>query len=125
VLGRQIGPVSQTYGYGIDDDSLVSFALGLTVASQDDWPIHYQFRQLGHRQGRLFQGYVVSVKNVSGSDWESVSLASNPRFMALIEESRRSHREKGGVGLADIRQEIGIDKVARRRTSAKKRKEAR
>ncbi len=68
---------------------------------------------------------VVSVKNVSGSDWESVSLACNPRFMALIEESRRSYREKGGIGLDDVRQELGINKVARRRTSAKKGKEAR
>ena len=63
---------------------------------------------------------LVSSKNVSGSDWESVSLASNPRFMALIEESRRSYREKGGVALDDIRQDLGLKKVARRRSSAKK-----
>ena len=30
---------------------------------------------------------VAAVRNLSGSDWESVSLASNPKFMALIEES--------------------------------------
>ena len=66
---------------------------------------------------------LLSVKDVSGSDWESVSLASNPRFMALIEESRRSHREKGGIGLDEIRQELGIKKVARRRSSTKKAKE--
>jgi len=67
---------------------------------------------------------LVSVKDVSGSDWESVSLASNPRFIALIEESRRSYREQGGVGLDSVRQDIGIKKVARRRTSAKKAKDA-
>jgi len=66
---------------------------------------------------------LLSVKDVSGSDWESVSLTSNPRFMAIIEESRRSHREKGGVALDDIRQELGIKKIARRRSSAKERKE--
>ena len=38
---------------------------------------------------------VVAVKDLSGSDWESVSLASNPKFMALIEESRRSYPDSG------------------------------
>ena len=51
----------------------------------------------------------VTVKDVSGSDWESISLASNPRFMALIEESRRSYREKGGIRLDDLRRELGLD----------------
>jgi len=67
---------------------------------------------------------LLAVKDVSGSDWESVSLASNPRFMALIEESRRSYREKGGVGLDDIRQELGTKNVARRGSSGKKGNEA-
>ena len=67
---------------------------------------------------------VVAVKDLSGSDWESVSLASNPKFMALIEESRRSYREKGGVGLDDIRQELGTKNVARRGSSGKKGTEA-
>jgi hypothetical protein len=49
------------------------------------------------------------IKHISGSDWESVSLASNPRFMALIEASRRSHREKGGIRLDDLRQELGLE----------------
>jgi hypothetical protein len=51
----------------------------------------------------------MTVKDVSGSDWESISLASNPRFMALIEQSRRSYREKGGIRLEDIRRELGAE----------------
>jgi hypothetical protein len=51
----------------------------------------------------------MTVKDASGSDWESISLASNPRFMALIEESRRSYREKGGIRLDDLRRELGLD----------------
>jgi hypothetical protein len=47
------------------------------------------------------------IKDASGSDWESISLGLNPRFLALIESSRRSHREKGGVGLDDLRRDIG------------------
>ncbi len=57
----------------------------------------------------------MTVKDASGSDWESISLASNPQFMALIEESRRLHREKGGIGLDDIRRELGLEEEARDR----------
>jgi hypothetical protein len=49
---------------------------------------------------------LLAVKDVSGSDWESVSLASNPRFIALIEESRRSYRENGGISLGEVRHEL-------------------
>ncbi len=51
----------------------------------------------------------LTVKDVSESDWESISLASNPRFRDLIEESRRSYREKGGIRLEDLRRELGLD----------------
>lgn len=51
---------------------------------------------------------LAAVKDLSGSDWESVALANNPRFLALIEESRRSHREEGGIGLDDLRAELGL-----------------
>jgi hypothetical protein len=52
---------------------------------------------------------LVAVKDVSGSDWESLSLASNTQFMALIEESRRSHQEQGGMGLQQLRRELRLD----------------
>src|SRR5262249_26713622 len=51
----------------------------------------------------------MTVKDVSGSDWESISLASNPRFVALIEESRRSYRDKGGIRPDAFRQDLGLD----------------
>ena len=70
---------------------------------------------------------LVTVKNVSGSDWESLSLASNPQFMTLIEESRRAHREQGGIGLAELRRELGLEGAGRAvrpsRARPKKRKE--
>lgn len=58
-----------------------------------------------------------AVKDVSGSDWESVSLASSPRFMAIIEESRRAYKETGGIGLDELSRELGITKDPRRRMS--------
>jgi hypothetical protein len=51
---------------------------------------------------------LAAVKDLSQSDWESVSLAANPRFRDLIEQSRRSYREEGGIGLEDLRKELGL-----------------
>jgi hypothetical protein len=36
------------------------------------------------------------------------SLANNPKFIALVEASRRSYREQGGIPLSDIRREFGL-----------------
>ena len=52
---------------------------------------------------------LVAVKNVSGSDWESLALASNPKFIALIEESRRSYREQGGIGIDQLRSDLRLE----------------
>jgi len=52
---------------------------------------------------------LVSVRDVTGSDWESTSLAHNPQFTALIQESRRSYRDSGGISMADLRQELGLE----------------
>ncbi len=51
---------------------------------------------------------LVAVKDLSGADWETVSLANNPKFIAIIEASRRSYREKGGIPLDQIREELGL-----------------
>lgn len=51
---------------------------------------------------------LAAVKDLSGADWESLSLANNPRFRQLIEASRRSYRDEGGIGLEEIRQEFGL-----------------
>jgi hypothetical protein len=62
---------------------------------------------------------LAAVKDLSGSDWESVALANNPRFLALIEESRRSHREEGGISLDDLRAELGLKPKPRPRRRKK------
>ncbi len=50
---------------------------------------------------------VVSVKDLSGSDWESTALANHPRFVEIVERSRGSYREQGGIGIEQLRQEHG------------------
>ena len=39
---------------------------------------------------------------------EKASFTGNPRFVALIEESRRAYREQGGVSLDEVRRELGL-----------------
>lgn len=49
---------------------------------------------------------LAAVKDLSGSDWESVSLANNPRFLAVIERARRAYQEEGGTDLEELRREL-------------------
>jgi len=48
-------------------------------------------------------------------DWESVSLATNAKFMEIIERSRASAREQGTVPLAEVRRKLAPKRVASRR----------
>ena len=52
---------------------------------------------------------MMTVNDAQGSDWEAVSLRSNPRFLSLIEESRRSYIESGGIALDDVRCELDTE----------------
>ena len=51
---------------------------------------------------------LAAVKDLSQSDWETVSLANNPQFVAIIEASRRSYRKAGGIPAEEIRKELGL-----------------
>jgi hypothetical protein len=62
---------------------------------------------------------VLAVNDLSGTDWASLFLANNPRFLALIEESRQSYRKQGGIGLKELCQELEL-KGSRRRAPRKK-----
>ena len=63
---------------------------------------------------------LAAVRDLSGSDWEAVSLANNPQFLALIEESRRSYREQGSVELDDVCRELGLKTSPHSRRRKKK-----
>jgi hypothetical protein len=63
---------------------------------------------------------LAAVRDLSHADWESVSLANNPRFIALIEASRRSYQDEGGIDLDDLRKELGLKPPPRPRRRRKK-----
>jgi hypothetical protein len=52
-------------------------------------------------------------------DWESVALATNAKFMEIIERSRASAREHGTVPLAEVRKRAapkrGVPRPRKRR----------
>lgn len=52
---------------------------------------------------------LVAVRDVSDPDRDSASLAQNPRFRAIIERSRQSYHEHGGIGLDQLRRELGLE----------------
>jgi hypothetical protein len=63
---------------------------------------------------------LVTINDLSGSDWESVSLADNPRFRALNAESRRSLKDERGISLEEVRRELGLKPAVRASKRKKK-----
>jgi hypothetical protein len=80
------------------------------------------------RRGRPMMA-LVPLENV---DLETLSLSSNPDFIALIESSRARHPAGTGIPLEVVRQRLGLDRPRRakkagrsRRSSSPKRRVAR
>ena len=44
----------------------------------------------------------------AGADWESLAIATHPKFLAIMERSRRAHREHGGISPGEMRRHFGI-----------------
>lgn len=51
---------------------------------------------------------LVAVVPVSKADLESLSLATNPDFLALLERSRARYRREGGISHAEVRTRLGL-----------------
>ncbi len=51
---------------------------------------------------------VASVRNLLGTDWESLALANNPKFQELIDASRQSYAEEGGISLEELRDQFKL-----------------
>jgi prevent-host-death family protein len=56
---------------------------------------------------------LVSLKNV---DAETLRLSNDPRFLAIIERSRRRHRKEGGIPSAEMRRRLNISPRTRKRS---------
>jgi hypothetical protein len=57
---------------------------------------------------------VYSITRLSADDRERLALARNPKFRAIIEDSRRSLRTEGGLTMEEVCQEFGLKDPARK-----------
>ena len=48
---------------------------------------------------------LITMRNV---DWETASLSTNPRFLAIIERSRARHKAEGGLSSDEMRRRLGL-----------------
>ncbi len=53
---------------------------------------------------------VAALVAIENADLETVSLSTNPAFLALIERSRAHHRAEGGLSAEEMRRRLGIGK---------------
>jgi prevent-host-death family protein len=64
---------------------------------------------------------MAAVVPVEDYDLESLSLSTNPKFLEIIAESRRSLKREGGIPIEEVRRRLGIPKARPSRQAAKKR----
>jgi len=51
---------------------------------------------------------VAVVVRIENADLETISLSTNPKFLALIERSRARHSKRGGMSSAEVRHRLGL-----------------
>jgi PHD/YefM family antitoxin component YafN of YafNO toxin-antitoxin module len=49
---------------------------------------------------------IAALFSVEGTDWETLSLSMNPKFLRIIERSRKSLRTKGGLTLEELQERL-------------------
>ena len=59
---------------------------------------------------------------VQGADVETVSLSLDPKFLAIIDRSRKRHEKEGGVSTAELRRRLGVPAAPGTNAKAKNRK---
>ena len=52
---------------------------------------------------------------IGNVDWETMSLSANPDFLEIIQESRKSLREQGGLSEEELRKRLGLKPKKRTR----------
>jgi prevent-host-death family protein len=51
---------------------------------------------------------VAALVSLENTDWETISLSTNPEFIKLIEQSRLSRCQKGGISSEEMRRRLGL-----------------
>ncbi len=56
---------------------------------------------------------VLTLSPVKG-DWESLAVASNPKFQAIVKRSRAAHAAGKGFPVEELRRRLGLEKRKRK-----------
>jgi len=59
---------------------------------------------------------VAALVSVMNADLETLSLSRNPKFLRIIQRSRKIWKKKGGLSEAEVRQRLSLKKGARRKS---------
>ena len=51
---------------------------------------------------------VAALMPLENLDMETISLSTNPEFLAILAESRASLKAEGGIPLAEVKQRLGL-----------------
>jgi prevent-host-death family protein len=51
---------------------------------------------------------VAALVSIENADAETVTLSTDPRFIALIERSRARQKSEGGISSAEMRRRLGL-----------------
>ncbi len=51
---------------------------------------------------------VAALIALDDADWETISLSTNPRFLAILERSRARRRAEGGISQEEIERRFGL-----------------
>lgn len=46
-------------------------------------------------------------------DWETISLSMNPKFIGILESSRKSYKKRGGLSTEETRIRLGMKKKSK------------
>ena len=78
--------------------------------SEATGPLGQYVQDLGREPLVLTDGGqpVAALMPIDEADLETVALATNPRFMALIEQARAQRRAGAGLSTEEVRRELGL-----------------
>jgi antitoxin (DNA-binding transcriptional repressor) of toxin-antitoxin stability system len=54
---------------------------------------------------------VAALMTLENVDWETVSLSTNPRFIAIIEQARARREAEGGFSTEEVRRMLGLEEA--------------
>jgi antitoxin (DNA-binding transcriptional repressor) of toxin-antitoxin stability system len=58
---------------------------------------------------------VAALMPIESADMETISLSTNPKFLAIIERSRARQKAEGGITSAEMRRRLGLKQTSHSR----------